>query len=720
MFSENAKKVLKKRYLRDGETIEDLFRRVAKNIASGTNNPKEYEEKFYNEMINLKFLPNSPTLMNAGTDIQQLSACFVLPVEDSMDSIFESVKHTALIHKSGGGTGFNFSNLRPKNSKVKSTDGIASGAVSFMEVFDKTTDIIKQGGKRRGANMGILNIHHPDILDFIDVKNDKTKLNNFNISVGITDEFMEAVKNKTKYNLYYPNTKEIVGTLDANEVFNKIVYSAWNSGEPGILFLDKIEEKNTLKGYKKLESTNPCGEQPLFPYESCNLGSINVSKFVKEDKTIDYDSLEDTIALAVLFLDTVIDLNKYPIKEIEEETKNNRKIGLGIMGFADMLVKMKVPYNSEEAIKIGYNLMNFIAIISKKISRLLGELKGSFPNFEVSTFKKYVKHMRNATTTTIAPTGTISIIADASSGIEPYFALAYYKNVMDGEKLIEVNKYFKEYIDENIKDKEEKDYIINEAINKGTIQHINLIDKEIEKEIKSIFVTSHDIEPKWHIEMQSAFQSCTDNAVSKTINFSHNATIEDVKEAYLLAYNSSCKGITVYRDGSRDNQVLNLNNKEKEVKEEKKIIKTERPSILNGKTIVVTTGCGKLYVTINYNNNGNIIEVFTTIGKAGGCSKSQSEAIGRLITTSLKNNTNITSIIKQLKGISCHMPYGLGKNKVLSCSDGVAKALEQVLETKIELTSENHNKIGSCPECGGQLEYKEGCISCNCGYSKCS
>ena len=600
-----------------------------------------------------------------------------------------------------------------------------------MEVFDKATEVIKQGGVRRGANMGILNIHHPDILEFIDIKNNLQKLTNFNISVAITDEFMKAVKENKEYNLYNPRTNEIVNTLKAREVFNKIVKNAWQTGEPGIVFIDTVNNGNTLPKLGRLESTNPCGEQPLFEYESCNLGSINLSKFVK-DKKIDYLDLEETIKYAVRFLDNIIDLNKYPLKEIEKMTKANRKIGLGIMGFADLLVLMGIPYGSDNSITIAENIMKFINEKANYYSIELSKEKGNFKNINKSIFKE----RRNATVTTIAPTGTISIIADASSGIEPYFALAYKRNVMDTQ-LIELNKYLLQEL-QSIYNEEDINFITNQIIKTGSIKNINFPNYEMNKEkieyLKSVFITSHDVTPEQHIKIQSAFQKHTENAVSKTINFSNNATIEDVEKAYLLAYDLNCKGITIYRDGSRESQVLTIDNKEEKENMDDKIqnaINTpiHRPEILNGKTITVNTGCGKMYVTLNHDDTGKVFEVFTSIGKAGGCAKSQSEAIGRLIALNLRSKVDIRYIIKQLKGISCHQQFGFGNNKVLSCSDAIAKAIEKVidLDTGYILKEKKENieavilKTGACSECGSPLEYKEGCLMCSsCGYSKCS
>ena len=746
----NSVTVLKKRYLRkkengELETPKDLFVRVAKNIAlaelkfDSKANVDEVADIFYNQIASLKFLPNSPTLMNAGNALQQLSACFVLPVDDSLEDIFEAVKYTALIHKSGGGTGFSFTRLRPKDDSVKTTKGVSSGPVSFMSVFDAATETIKQGGMRRGANMGILRVDHPDIMEFIYAKQDKSKLTNFNLSVGITEDFMKSVKNNTDFDILTPRDRKKVGSKNAKEVFNEMVRLAWEGGDPGIIFLDRINNANPTPAEGEMESTNPCGEQPLLPYESCNLGSINLVKFIKNNK-IDYDELKETIRIAVRFLDNVIEMNNYPIKQIDEMTKKNRKIGLGIMGWADLLVQLNIPYNSNEAISLAEEVMKFIRDEGRNMSMELAQVRGSFPAFEKSIYPSLgFKAMRNATITTIAPTGTISIIAGASSGIEPYFALAYYRNVMDNNKLPEVNPYFLEKAHEG---KFYSENLLNKLADAGNTHNLT----EVPEDIRKVFVTSHEISPEWHVRMQAAFQKYTDNAVSKTVNFQNSATIEDVAKVYMLSYDLGCKGITIYRDGSRDNQVLNIG----KVKEEETIIKInvenssipkERPAVLIGKTIEKTTGCGKMYITINQDNEGNIFEIFTSIGKAGGCAQSQSEAIGRLMSLNLRSGVKPEFIVRQLKGISCHMPYGFGSQRVLSCADAVGKALEEAMNSPLttqvirndnvtvdSLLEDIHKKEGktvisngACPDCGAPVEYTEGCLTCHsCGYSKCS
>ncbi len=751
-LTRNALKVLEKRYLLKDEngkvieTPEQMFRRVAHNIALADEkyggDVKKAEEEFYEIMSELLFIPNSPTLMNAGTSIQQLSACFVIPIEDSMKSIFEAVKNTALIHQSGGGTGFSFSRIRPKGDIVRSTGGVASGPISFMKVFNAATDVIKQGGRRRGANMGILHVTHPDILEFIKCKDDPRELTNFNISVAVSDDFMEKVEKGEDYELINPRTKKVVGKLNAKEVFDMIIEHAWRSGEPGIIFLDEINRHNPTPHVGMIESTNPCGEQPLLPYESCNLGSINLSKFVKGND-IDWDALKDVVWKAVHFLDNVIDMNKYPIPQIKKMTLANRKIGLGVMGFADMLIQLRIPYNSEEALQMAEKIMKFIQHEARMASVELGKQRGSFPNFKGSVWDGKYPAMRNATVTTIAPTGTISIIAGCSSGIEPLFAISFMRNVLDkGDRLYEVNPYFEKIAKELGFYSEELMKKIAE--NNGSVQGI----EEVPEEWQRIFVTALDIDPEWHVRMQAAFQKYTDNATSKTINLREEATIDDVRKAYLLAYKLKCKGITVYRYGSRPEQVLVV----KEEKEKKKegFIKPRprpRPTVMWGVTRKVEVGCGNLYVTMNEDEHG-LFEVFARLGKAGGCADAQLEAIGRLISLCLRSGIEPRDIIKQLKGIRCPNPLLTRGGTILSCPDAIAKALEEHLEGKEKfeiprlehfekekeekkeekeeafikpiLQSEKEAPVGVCPECGSPLVYEEGCKICkNCGYSTC-
>ncbi|KGG80124.1 ribonucleoside reductase class II [Caloranaerobacter azorensis H53214] len=1139
-LTDNALKVLEKRYLTKDlegnviETPDEMFKRVAHHIAKADllynkdSDVQKTEKEFYNMMVNLEFLPNSPTLMNAGKELGQLSACFVLPVEDSMEGIFDAIKNAALIHKSGGGTGFSFSRLRARGSTVRSTGGVASGPVSFMKVFNSATEAVKQGGTRRGANMGILRVDHPDILEFIECKKDNNEITNFNISVGITEKFMEAVEKGEDYELIDPNTKTVKGKLNARDVFNKIIEMAWTNGEPGIVFLDRLNKFNPTPGLGEIESTNPCfhpdtlistryglikikelydnykdeeieivtddrvikekvkrngreyyqngvtlrkakvfktgikktisielssgqvlkvtpehkilttkgwkeaetleiddevlvqsgkgywpdvdqigedlglflgwvtgdgwltsdgktigmvfaeeekyimermqeiaeskgagkgiinkrengtwqllfkrkdfvnllksfglepkrayekrviksiftasektvaaylnglfssdgtvnyiddnhrdirltssskellrdvqlillnfgifsniynrtkkettkftyktrdgenrvyeskpyfeliitgndicrfrevvgtlihqakndklekidiqsrketkfittvkeikkdyeevdvydiseevthsligngvvvhncGEQPLLPYESCNLGSINLSKMIKEGSNgyeIDYEKLGDIVDKAVHFLDNVIDVNKYPLPEIEKMTKSTRKIGLGVMGFADLLIYLGIPYNSQEAVDLADNLMKFINERAIKKSIELAKLRGVFPAYDKSIYVEKGIKIRNATRTTIAPTGTISIIAGTSSGIEPLFAVSYIRNVMDNDKLIEVHPLFKKIAKERGFYSEE---LMERIAEEGSLAHID----DIPEDIKRVFVTAHDISPLWHVKMQAAFQNHVDNAVSKTVNFRNEATKEDVKEVYILAYKLGCKGVTIYRDGSRDNQVLSTAKGKDENKKEQKEMKIKprmRPEITRGITEKVKIGCGNLYITVNYDDKG-ICEVFTNLGRAGGC-PSQSEATSRLISIALRSGLDVKSIIEQLKGIRCHSTLrqrATNKDiKVLSCPDAIGKALERVMNTYVEVKDQAVNDIaleieqgveekdkidssieeisvsfednsGRCPECGSKVEHEGGCMVCrSCGYSKC-
>lgn len=741
-LSQNALTVMQKRYLKrneEGKVIEtpiDLFRRVARHVASADAlygkaevEVKRVEEEFYELMASLVFLPNSPTLMNAGRRLGQLSACFVLPVDDSMESIFDAVKYAAIIHKSGGGTGFSFSRLRPKGDVVGSTKGISSGPVSFMTVFDTATEAVKQGGTRRGANMGILRVDHPDILEFITCKDSSCKLNNFNISVGLTEAFMKAVEEDSEYDLINPRTKKVVSKLKATMVFETIVKQAWKNGEPGIVFLDRINASNPTPMLGEIESTNPCGEQPLMPYESCNLGSINLAKMVKsvegqgpgvERCEVDWQKLKETTWKAVHFLDNVIDVNKYPLKLIDEMTKANRKIGLGVMGWADMLIQLRIPYNSDRAIKLAEEVMGYIQTEGRLASSALAEERGVFPNYEHSIYNGEMA-VRNATVTTIAPTGSLSIIAGCSSGIEPLFAVSFVRNVMEGTKLIEVNPYFEQEVKATGMWNRE---LMEKIAETGSIAHF----AEFSDEMRSVFVTAHDITPIDHIKMQAAFQKYVDNAVSKTVNFPHTATPKDVEDVYMLAYKLGCKGVTVYRDGSREEQVLSTKKADEKAKQEtvRKIVPKKRPAVVKGATRLMKTGCGNLYVTINEDESGKPFEVFTNIGKAGGCASSQAEAIGRLISLSLRSNIEPEEIVKQLKGISCHQPSWTEGGKILSCSDAIAKAIEKYSHS---VKGDNGNgksrynevmPIGACPECGGVVEHEGGCSVChNCGFTKC-
>ncbi len=751
----NALTVLEKRYLACDakgdiiETPEDLFARVAKFVAAADlaygadmAEVNRRATRFYEIMASMSFLPNSPTLMNAGRPLGQLSACFVLPVEDSMEGIFDSLKNMALIHKSGGGTGFSFSKLRPRNDMVSSTAGVSSGPVSFMNIFNAATETVKQGGTRRGANMAMLSIDHPDIMDFIQAKSDLASLTNFNISVSITDSFMEAVRNGRDYSLRNPRSGETVATLNAKKVYDLIVEMAWKNGEPGIIFIDRINSTNPLKTIGLIESTNPCGEQPLLPYESCNLGSINLNSVVSNKSgrsEIDFEKLKALTADAVHFLDNVIDVNAYPLPVIEENTKANRKIGLGIMGYADLLIKLGVPYNSDEAVNVASDIMSCIQTESRRKSAELAKERGAFPNFDLSEYaSRGQSPLRNATTTTIAPTGTISIIAGASSGIEPVFALAYVRNVMDNSRLIESNPAFKEAV-RTLGSGYDFNEIMDRVAQHGSASEVS----ELPENIRRIFVTAHDVSPEWHIKTQSAFQRYVDNAVSKTVNFSSDATVEDIRTVYDMAYDLGCKGVTVYRDGSRDNQVLQkpgVRADEPAKQQPETIVHAMAPrprhEVTWGATRKMNTGCGSLYVTINEDEYG-IFEVFAAMGKGGGCASSQTEAIGRLISLALRSGIDREQIVKQLKGVRCPNQSWEKGGRIYSCSDAIAKAIERYsgidgarVESAVEDTAKNSAETngkgsdsvmtGVCPDCHGPLEFESGCSVCRgCGFSRC-
>ena len=765
-FTDNAHIVLRKRYLKrsvSGEILEkpaDMILRVAEAVASAEekfgNDVQQTTIVFYNMIAKKEFLPNSPTLMNAGRELGQLSACFVLPIEDSMESIFSAVKNTALIHKSGGGTGFSFSKIRPANDTVLSTKGISSGPISFMNVFDQATETVKQGGVRRGANMAVLRVDHPDIDEFINVKRNMDKLNNFNLSVAATDEFMDAVERGSKYNIVNPRNGVIVGSKDANEVFDSIVDSAWNSGEPGLIFIDRMNDANPTPHIAEIEATNPCGEQPLLPYEACNLGSVNVSVMTDRSESgkfrMNWNKLEVTVSTAVRFLDDVIEINRYPLPEIAEMVAGNRKIGLGIMGFADLLFKLGIPYDSEEALLYAEELMSFVAEKGRKASIDLAKERGPFPNFTGSVYdNKHMPPVRNATVTTIAPTGSISILAGCSGGIEPVFALVFTRS-----NLLDENDELHEVVPEFRRIAREKDFFSEELFaqiaEKGTCQGI----LEIPRDIQRLFVTSHDISPAYHVRMQAAFQKYTDNAVSKTVNLPENASRKSVAEVFKLSRRLGCKGITVYRDKSRDKQVLNLAKSKEAEKSDDFALPSfpigprDRGDVTSGITRRIRTGCGKLYITINMDESGPV-ELFSQMGKAGGCAASQSEAISRLISLALRSGIRPEAIVKELKGISCHRIVWQGGNRILSCADAIGQTIEWYIDEKMHALSLNNtntiqsiepvqemdnpiisdtdlndeevaeNLAGACPMCGGPLKYESGCVACalNCGYSEC-
>ena len=756
-LSPNAKTVLEKRYYRKdekGNILEDwegLVCRVAGNISKDC--PENYQ-KFYDLLNSGAFLPNSPTLMNAGNDLQQLSACFVLPIDDSMDSIFTSIKNAALIHKSGGGTGFSFSRLREANSRVKTTNGVSSGPMSFLKVFNAATDAVKQGGTRRGANMGILNITHPQILEFIQAKENSNDLTNFNLSVGITEDFMRAVFQNEDYELVSPHKNEVHSKLNAREVFSLVVNMAYKNGEPGIIFLDRINNHNPTPLLGQIESTNPCGEQPLLPNEACNLGSINLLSIFKggTGEKIDWDYLKQIVRDSIDFLDSVIDQSEFPLPEIKEMVMANRKIGLGIMGWAELLFKMKIPYDSVEAISLAEEVMEFIDYHGKERSMELAIEKGSFLNFKGSIYdkgtllreskkkdwKKLIGQIqkngiRNATVTTIAPTGTISMICNTSGGIEPLFDLVYIKQVMDNEKLLYVNEIFENaLLEADVFSNIERNELFEKIVEEGGLSNID----EVPNDIKRVFVTSHNIVPEWHIQMQAAFQKYVDNAVSKTINFPNSASKEDIKIAFENAYRLKCKGLTVYRDGSRTEQVLHKGNKtnnEKQASATDKITPRIRPVVTSGITLRLDTGCEHLYVTINSDDRGPC-EVFVQMGKVGGCDSAQLEAIGRLASMALRADVEPAAIIRQLRGIRCPNQIFFKGNRISSCADAIAQSLETFLMIKekglingsIDISTIPNQKAKSqytgklCPVCGSTIVFSEGCWKCyNCGEGRC-
>lgn len=736
-LSENAELVLSKRYYHKDdngnplETATDLFWRVASSIAEEEKKyakssyaPEKLAERFYNLMANGYFLPNSPTLMNAGSKLGQLSACFVLPVGDSIEEIFDAIKYAAMIHKSGGGTGFSFTNIRSKDSRVGTTGGVASGPISFLKIFNTATEQIKQGGTRRGANMGILRVDHPDILEFIRAKEQDGEFINFNLSVALTEKFMEAVEKGEDYELIDPHSKAVKGTLNAKEVFDILVNKAWISGDPGIVFIDRINRDNPTPAQGDMESTNPCGEQPLLPYEACNLGSINLSKFVipgnisdNKEEAIDWNSLKEVIHTAVRFLDNVIDASKFPLEKIAERVHMNRKIGLGVMGFADMLFALELPYNSAEALKLAEKVMEFIQTEGRNASHELAEERGVFPAFAESIYKDG-KPLRNATITTIAPTGTLSIIASCSSGVEPIFALAFARHVMDGERLIEVNPYF----ENAIKSRDLYTSELMEAVtNVGSIASFDFLPQAV----RDVFVTAMDISAEAHLRMQAAFQKYTDNAVSKTVNLPNNATVQDIDHIYRLAYTLGCKGVTIYRDGSKSGQVLNIGSKKEDktqTPQQALSVVRQRPDIVEGFTQKVKTGLGVLYLTVN-EVDGQPFEIFTTIGKSGRSITAKAEAIGRLVSLCFRSGVPVRDVVQQLKGIGGEHPVFQKKGILLSIPDAISWVLENRYlkgEAPVPATKDQDLQNPSCPECGSEMTFQEGCHICqNCGYSRC-
>ncbi len=806
-LSPNAVTVLERRYLvkddqgKPVERPEDLFWRVARTIAEPDRHygasDKAVEglaETFFELMATRVWMPNSPTLMNAGRPLGQLSACFVLPVDDALSNersgIYDTLRSMALVHQSGGGTGFSFSRLRPKNDVVRSTMGVASGPVSFMKLYDASTDVVKQGGTRRGANMGILRADHPDILEFIACKDDLTQVTNFNISVAVTDAFMRAVEEGTKYDLIHPRTGAVVGQLDAREVFRKVVHGAWKTGEPGVYFIDRANYYNPVPQLGSYEATNPCGEQPLLPYDVCNLGSINVGLFVK-DGDIDWDRLRTAVHLCTHFLDNVIDANKYPLAAIDDLAKRIRRIGLGVMGWADLLVRLGLPYDSDEGVALGRRVMEFVDEEAKAASEKLAEQRGVFPEWERSIWGpdascargskgervRPMRRLRNCNLTTVAPTGTISIIAGCSSGIEPLFAVAFMRN-QAGVIMPDVNEDFVAIA------KQEGWY--SEALMQQIAAAGNIHFEQVPAKWQRVFVTAHDVTPEWHIQMQAAFQEFTDSAISKTCNFSNDATEEYVEKIYRYAYKLGCKGVTVYRDGAREMQVLSTGSTAKKVQEQaaglgkdalaealgriaeleaeltrtrdqlhdaeaenlQRRAKRSRPDLLKGATRRVETPLGTMYVNITEDDKGQPFEVFISLGKAGGALMADVEAIGRLISLALRSGIPLREVYRQLRGISSDRVVGLGPNKVLSVPDAIGIAIEKWMQEKQgiqqdllgapvasapvqagipgpegtagERAGTAQDFIGACPDCGSQLAFIEGCAKCHvCGFSEC-
>src|SRR5437870_6304096 len=806
-LSPNAVTVLERRYLvkdDQGTPVERpdaLFRRVARTVAEPDQRYGASDkavaglaETFFELMATRAWMPNSPTLMNAGRPLGQLSACFVLPVDDCLSNgqsgIYDTLRAMALVHQSGGGTGFSFSRLRPKNDVVRSTMGVASGPVSFMKLYDASTDVVKQGGTRRGANMGILRVDHPDTLEFIACKDDLTQVTNFNISVAVTDAFMRAVEEGTSYALIHPRHGAVVGQLDAREVFRKIVHGAWKTGEPGVYFIDRANYYNPVPHLGSYEATNPCGEQPLLPYDVCNLGSINLGLFVK-DGAVDWDRLRTVVHLCTHFLDNVIDANKYPLDEIDRLAKRIRRIGLGVMGWADLLVRLGIPYNSDAGVALGRKMMEFIDEESKVASEKLAEQRGTFAEWERSIWGpdatcarnargeriRPMRKLRNCNLTTVAPTGTISIIAGCSSGIEPLFAVAFMRNQAAvfmpdvNEDFVAIAKREGWYSDELMKKIAEAGHI-----------HFDAVPEQWQR----VFVTAHDVTPEWHIQMQAAFQEFTDSAISKTSNFPNEATEEYVEQIYRYAYQLGCKGVTVYRDGARENQVLSTGSTAKKVQEGagkdalaealgriaeldtelqltkerlhdveaenlQRRAKRSRPDLLKGSTRRVESPLGTMYVTITEDDKGQPFEVFMSLGKAGGALMADVEAIGRLISLALRSGVPLPEIYRQLRGISSDRAVGLGPNKVMSVPDAIGIAIEKWMQDKQGVQQElldstrsperaptevilgsagdtalraargpEQDFIGACPDCGSQLAFIEGCAKCHvCGFSEC-
>ena len=804
-LSANAKYIAETRYSQkdeDGkslETVKDIFWRVSSSVAKGDAvfgaNETEVETRansFYKLMAEQKFLPNTPCLVNAGKAKQQLSACFVLPIEDSMESILETMSNMALIHKSGGGTGFSFSKLRPSGDYIKSSGGTTVGPVSFMQAYNDVTAQIKQGGVRRGANMGMLSIDHPDVLRFAVVKLDEWSLTNFNISLAVTGKFMDQIEPDKKfltddsipeevieeirlaeqgrnadkrlreievgvkklyewaiatkegegYELINPRTGQVAMKLNAAKVFNLITRLAWQFGDPGLVFIDRMNESssNPVPSMGRIEATNPCGEQPLLPYDACNLGSANLAKFVLENRTdLDWEALKQTIKTGVHFLDNVVEINQFPVQKIRDMVSSTRRIGVGIMGFADALFKLGVKYDSDKGIEWAEKIMKFVTESAREATCELALTRGVFPKWDESVFANTDYKPRNMALTTIAPTGTISMLADTSSGIEPVFSLGYQKNTVEGKTLYNVNQIL---VDELKKRGIYSEELIEKIVqNGGTLKGIN----EIPQDLKDVFITALEIDPEWHIKVQAAFQKYTDNAVSKTINLPEDSVVEDVRKAYLLAYSLGTKGTTIYRTGSRSFEPMQSVKAKEEVKKEviEVVKKKATPVMARGVRLKKKCDLGSVYTSIFYEAGDGPVEVFVTLGKSGGFMAGSAEMTGRLASLCLKYGASLEEIADEMVGISCGQKYGLGTSTVLSMYDAVGKSLLEIsrgeqlnmfagekteidtsaLETIRTKAADLESKVMSCPDCGSPLRAEEGCFKCTnefCGYSKCS
>jgi ribonucleoside-diphosphate reductase alpha chain len=722
-LTKNAKKVLESRILKKdengevAETPEEMLKRVSTALTNVIGEQKE----FFDVMKNLYFLPNSPCLANAGTGMPQLQACFVLPIEDSMESIFGTLADMARVFKSGGGVGFTLSRLRPKGDIVKTTGGYSSGPVSFLEPYNAAINAVKQGGRRKGAGLACIRVDHPDILEFIECKKDNDKFNNFNISVAITDTFMQAVKENTDFNLINPRNGEVTKTLPAKEIWDKLVEGAWRNGDPGILFVDEISRHNPTPELGEIESVNACSEFHGLPYESCNLGSINLTKIVTSDKEINWDLLEKVARIATRFLDNILDVTEYPLPQIKEMSLGNRKIGLGVMGWGDMLFKLGIPYNSQKALDLAWKVMGVVDEEAFMASHVIAEEKGVFPNWHKSPhFQEKYGKVRNASRTCIAPTGTLSIIANCTSSIEPAYGLVYEKHVLDGETLYEVNPVFEQELES--RGIYSKELLQKIADNNGSCQGV----KEIPEDMQKVFVVAHDISPEWHVRMQAEFQKNVDMGISKSINARNGSTKKDVEDAFMLAYGLGCKGITYYRDGSREEQVLTTGKKEK--RDKVKVEVRERPVETSGITTALKTGCGKLYATVNEDDVG-ICELFLNQRDGNGCRVAYNNALAMVSSMALRAGVAVKDISKALKGQSCGQPVFEKGGLILSCPDAIGKHLDKEQELQdfrnemeplmvSQQAGANHPK--RCPDCGGRMISQGGCETCrDCGNSRC-